>query len=178
MEKLIGKTCLKLVQGDITLEGVEALVNAANSGLRGGGGVDGAIHRAGGPSIMEQCRKIGGCPTGQAVLTTGGRLKAKYIIHTVGPIWRGGEENEEQLLASAYENSLKLAQENRIRSLAFPSISTGVYGFPIEKAAEVALQTIGNYLKQNQDNLEEVRCVLFSNSDFKIYEAILKKLYG
>jgi len=178
VEKLIGKTCLKLVQGDITLEGVEALVNAANSGLRGGGGVDGAIHRAGGPSIMEQCRKIGGCPTGQAVLTTGGRLKAKYIIHTVGPIWRGGEENEEQLLASAYENSLKLAQKHQIRSLAFPSISTGVYGFPIEKAAEVALQTIGNYLKQNQDNLEEVRCVLFSNSDFKIYEAILKKLYG
>ncbi|MCX7634501.1 MAG: macro domain-containing protein, partial [Syntrophales bacterium] len=141
MEIKIGKSTLSLVQGDITKEETEAIVNAANSRLAGGAGVDGAIHRAGGPSIMEECRKIGGCPTGQAVITTGGNLKAAYVIHTVGPIYQGGTKGEAALLRSAYLESLKLASARGIKSIAFPAISTGVYSYPLAEAAHIALKT-------------------------------------
>ena len=144
----IKETSLSIKIGDITKESVKAIVNAANSGLRGGGGVDGAIHRAGGPKIMEECRKIGSCPPGQAVLTTGGNLPARYVIHTVGPIYYGGQRGEEETLQNAYLNSLRLASQNSIRSLAFPSISTGVYGYPIEKASQVVLKTCFQYIKE------------------------------
>src|SRR3990172_5536581 len=135
MKVLIDKTVLELAEGEIKKQETEAIVNAANSMLAGGGGVDGAIHRAGGPKIMEECRKINGCPTGSAVITTGGNLKAKYVIHTVGPIYRDGKHDETKLLASAYESSLELAIKNNIKSIAFPSISTGAYGYPINEAA-------------------------------------------
>ncbi|MFH1313818.1 MAG: O-acetyl-ADP-ribose deacetylase, partial [Candidatus Eisenbacteria bacterium] len=136
--KLNGKT-IEVVEGDITKIEVDAIVNAANEGLRGGGGVDGAIHRAGGPAIMEECRKIGRCPTGSAVMTTGGRLPAGFVIHTVGPVWHGGGRGEPELLKSAYRSSLKLADDHKLKSIAFPSISTGVYGFPIEEACPIAI---------------------------------------
>src|SRR5512137_1637064 len=130
MEVHIGKSTLAIVEGDITKEETDAIVNAANTGLRGGAGVDGAIHRAGGPSIMEECRRIGGCPTGQAVITIGGNLKAKHVIHTVGPVYQGGGKGEADLLKSAHRESLKLASAKRLKSIAFPAISTGVYGYP------------------------------------------------
>ena len=166
-----------LVQGDITQQDADAIVNAANSSLMGGGGVDGAIHRAGGPAILEECKKIvakqGRCPTGEAVITTGGNLKAKYVIHTVGPIWRGGEQNEEQLLRNAYHNSLELgARHKDIKTIAFPSISTGAYRFPIAKAARIALGTASEYLRE-YDHFIEVRFVLFSEADLKQYQAVL-----
>ena len=167
----MAKTQLTLKVGDITKEVVDAIVNAANSGLLGGGGVDGAIHRAGGPAIIEECRQIrarqGGCPTGQAVATAAGRLKARYVIHTVGPIWRGGHENEEELLASCYRESLQLASKLGCRSIAFPSISTGAYGFPIEHVAGIAVATIAEETPKLE--LEEVRLVLFSESDHDVY---------
>lgn len=141
MEKMIGQTRLVLTQGDITQADTEAIVNAANSRLAGGGGVDGAIHRAGGPEIMAECRKIGSCPTGEAVITTAGRLKAKKVIHTVGPIYRGRPEDA-RLLASAYKSSLDLAAQHGLRSVAFPSLSTGAYGYPLDAAAKVALEAV------------------------------------
>jgi O-acetyl-ADP-ribose deacetylase (regulator of RNase III) len=172
MNKKVGKTLLSLVQADITQQDTEAIVNAANSSLMGGGGVDGAIHRAGGPKIAEECAAIrkrqGECPTGEAVITSGGNLKAKYVIHTVGPVWRGGQEGEDNLLRNCYINSLNLAKENNIKSIAFPSISTGVYRFPIKRASIIALQTTIDYIKQN-DFFDEVRFVLFSEKDYKIY---------
>jgi O-acetyl-ADP-ribose deacetylase (regulator of RNase III) len=162
-----------LIQGDITQQDTEAIVNAANSSLMGGGGVDGAIHRAGGPAILEECKQIvakqGRCPTGQAVITTGGNLKAQYVIHTVGPVWRGGDYNEDQLLADAYRNSLTLAQEHNLKTIAFPSISTGAYRFPIELAAHIALKTVDEFLSQHAV-FREVRFVLFSQHDLKIYQ--------
>ncbi len=161
---------LELVQGDITREETEAIVNAANAGLRGGGGVDGAIHRAGGPAIMEECRKIGGCPTGQAVITTGGRLKARYVIHTVGPVYRDGVHGEPELLASAYHNSLALAKKQGIKSIAFPSISTGVYGYPVAEAAKIALGVVSENAK-DPGSLELVRFVLFDEGTFHAYQA-------
>ncbi|MFZ5590422.1 MAG: O-acetyl-ADP-ribose deacetylase [Bacillota bacterium] len=168
---MVGQTRVVLLQGDITEQDTQAIVNAANSRLAGGGGVDGAIHRAGGPAIMAQCDEIrarqGGCPTGQAVLTTGGRLKAQYVIHTVGPIWRGGDHNEDQLLASAYQSSLRLALQHGIKSVAFPSISTGAYGFPLERAAAVAVRAVEGFLLEQP--LQEVRWVLFSQRDFQAY---------
>ncbi len=142
MEITVGKTRFSLIQGDITLQETEAIVNAANTSLLGGGGVDGAIHRAGGPKILEECKAIGGCSTGDAVMTTGGNMKSKYVIHTVGPVWSGGSRNEEQLLRNAYYNSLDLAKEKAIKSVSFPSISTGVYRFPIDKASRIALNTV------------------------------------
>jgi len=172
------KTALKrlvLVQGDITKEKVDAIANAANSGLRGGGGVDGAIHRAGGPSIMEECRKIGHCPTGKAVVTGAGKLPAKYVIHTVGPIWSGGKENEDELLASCYRESLKIASEKAAKTVAFPSISTGVYGFPIDRAARIALKTILEGLEKHPD-IQEVRMVLFSEGDLATYRRALEEI--
>ncbi len=175
MEVTINKSKLVLIQGDITTEATDAIVNAANTRLAGGGGVDGAIHAAGGPTIMAECRKIGGCPTGQAVLTTGGDLKAKYVIHTVGPIYRGGAQGEEKLLASAYRKSLELASAKHIKSISFPSISTGAYGYPIRDAARVALKTIVDYLTDHPE-IQLVRFVLFGAVDLEVYEAALKGL--
>ena len=147
MKVQVAGRVLELVEGDITRQRVDAVVNAANSGLRGGGGVDGAIHRAGGPEIMAECRKIGGCPTGSAVATTAGRLHARYVIHAVGPIWYGGSRREPELLASAYRTSLQVADERGVKTIAFPSLSTGAYGYPIEPAAGIALSTVVDYLK-------------------------------
>jgi O-acetyl-ADP-ribose deacetylase len=176
---LIDQTQLTLIQGDITRETVDAIVNAANSSLLGGGGVDGAIHRAGGPAILAECRRIRetrypeGLPTGQAVITTGGNLPARHVIHTVGPVWHGGSAHEAGLLADAYRNSLQVAVDNRLRTVAFPSISTGVYGYPVEQAARVALAAIVAFIRANPGALGEVRMVLFSPRDLSIYEAAL-----
>jgi len=175
MQVMIGKSTLELVQGDITKQDTEAIVNAANPSLLGGGGVDGAIHRAGGPQILEECRKIGGCPPGEARITTGGKLKAKYVIHTVGPIYRGGKKGEEETLASAYRNSLALASERGIKSVSFPSISTGAYGYPIELAAPIALQTAMDYL-QDHPEIELVRFVLYGSSAYDAYGQASKAL--
>lgn len=162
--------------GDITLLEVDAIVNAANNGLMGGGGVDGAIHRAGGPQILEQCMAIrkrqGGCPTGEAVITTGGNLKAKFVIHTVGPVWSGNNENEELLLASAYRNSLSLASANLVKSIAFPNISTGVYRFPKRRAAEIAIQEVNLFLSKD-DILQQVIFCCFDEENFTIYDQLL-----
>src|SRR5574342_29045 len=137
----VDKSVLELVEGDITQQDTEAMVNAANTSLLGGGGVDGAIHRAGGPQILEECKKIGGCPTGEARITTGGRLKARWVIHTVGPVYRDGRHREPELLANAHRNSLRLASEKGIKSVAFPSISSGSYGYPMSEAARTGLRT-------------------------------------
>lgn len=164
------------MMGDITLLEVDAIVNAANNGLMGGGGVDGAIHRAGGPQILEECMAIrkrqGGCPTGEAVITTGGNLKAKFVIHTVGPVWSGNNKNEELLLASAYRNSLALASANLVKSIAFPNISTGVYRFPKRRAAEIAIQEINIFLSKD-DILQQVIFCCFDEENFKIYDQLL-----
>lgn len=179
MEKTIGRTKLSLIRGDITLQETEAIVNAANTGLLGGGGVDGAIHRAGGPKILEECKEIRakqeGCPTGEAVITTGGNMMTEYVIHTVGPVWSGGDRNENQLLSNAYYNSLNLAKENGIRSISFPSISTGVYRFPIDKAARVALTTVKEFIQES--NFVEVRFVLFSERDLTVYKEALQEIF-
>ena len=172
----INQTTLALVRGDITRERVDAIANAANEGLMGGGGVDGAIHRAGGPVIAAECTAIrakqGGCPTGQAVITTGGNLPAKYIIHTVGPIWRGGDAGEAELLASCYRESLGLAVEHGIKTIAFPSISTGVYGYPVDQAAIIALNEVKQFLEA-YDGLDDVRFVLFDDATYGAYENAL-----
>ena len=171
------ETVIEVVKGDITKQNVDAVVNAANSGLLGGGGVDGAIHRAGGPAILEECRQIkaqqGGCPTGEAVLTTGGNLSAKYVIHTVGPVWHGGRDNEPQLLASCYRNSLRTAAEQQLQSIAFPNISTGVYGYLKEAAAEVAVQAVKSYLQEQETSLQGVVFVCFEDENYSLYESIL-----
>jgi O-acetyl-ADP-ribose deacetylase (regulator of RNase III) len=173
MEVKVGRSRLVLIRGDITDQETEAIVNAANPGLMGGGGVDGAIHRRGGPAILAECRAIRssrwprGLPTGEAVITCGGNLKAHYVIHTVGPIYKGGG-GEAELLARAYCSSLRLALEKGIRTIAFPSISTGAYGYPIDEAAKVALRAVMEFLREN-DGLEEVRFVLFSERDLQIY---------
>ncbi len=176
----INQVTLSIVQGDITRQATDAIVNAANSSLMGGGGVDGAIHRAGGPAILEECRKIvakqGRLPTGQAVITTGGNLKARYVIHTVGPIWYGGTRGEAGLLADAYRNSLKLAAEKKLTSISFPSISTGAYGYPVDKAAEVALQTVAAFLRDNTSSLKEVVFVLFDSHTLAAYTTALNEL--
>ena len=177
MEIQIGKSTLAIVEGDITREETDAIVNAANSGLKGGGGVDGAIHRAGGPAILEECRKIGYCPTGRAVITTGGNLKAKYVIHTVGPVYRGGGRNESELLKSAYLESLKLASKKGLKSLSFPAISAGAYGYPVSEAARIALKTAIDYLEGHAD-IERVRFVLFGKPAYDVFAEELKKLSG
>jgi len=170
---------LILLQGDITQQEVDAIVNAANSSLMGGGGVDGAIHRAGGPKILEECKKIvekiNFLPTGEAVITSGGNLKAKYVIHTVGPIYRGGNNSEAELLSNAYKNSLKIAKEHDLQTIAFPSISTGAYRFPLKEAAKIALSTIINFIKE-ENHFKEVRMVLFGNNAFSVYKDTLKSI--
>jgi O-acetyl-ADP-ribose deacetylase (regulator of RNase III) len=173
MQIKIDSSLLELVEGDITRQDTEAIANAANSSLAGGGGVDGAIHRAGGPTIMDECRKIGGCPTGEARLTTGGNLLAKHVFHAVGPIYRGGAYGEPELLKNAYLSCLKLASDNDIKSIAFPSISTGVYGYPIEDAAKIALAIVIDYLKTHQ-KINLVRFVLFGSDAYSKYEKVLK----
>ena len=154
---------------------MDAIVNAANSGLRGGGGVDGAIHRAGGPAIMAECRRIGGCPTGQAVVTTGGNLPARYVIHAVGPIWQGGGRGEPALLRSAYANSLLRAEELGVASIAFPSISTGVYGYPIELACPIAVGAAIDHVQQGTA-LQRIVFCLFSAGDFAVYDEYLSNI--
>lgn len=175
MEVKVNNAVIALVQGDITAEETDAIVNAANSGLRGGGGVDGAIHRAGGPSIMEECRKIGSCPTGQAVVTGGGNLKARYVIHTVGPVYRGGSRGEAGLLKSAYRESLKRVTEKGLTSVSFPAISAGVYGYPLEEAARIALTTAIDYVKDH-DEIRLIRFVLFSRDIYDVFSNELKQI--
>ncbi len=177
MKVKIGQAVLELVEGDITQQDTEAIVNAANEELRVGGGVDGAINRAGGPKIQEEARKIGRCPTGQAVITTGGNLKAKYVIHTVGPIYRDGRRGEPELLASAYRESLKLASAKGIKSLAFPSLSTGVYGYPVPEAARIALTTVKEYLAGHPE-IELVRFVLFGRPTYETFARVLQEVQG
>lgn len=172
----VGASALELVEGDITKQETEAIVNAANSSLLGGGGVDGAIHRAGGPQILEECRRIGGCPTGEARITTGGRLPAKWVIHTVGPIYRDGKHGEADLLASTYRNSLRLAGERAIKTVAFPSISTGAYGYPVADAARVALTTVRDHLASHPE-IVLVRFVLFGKAALRAYEDVLAELH-
>lgn len=181
-EKQIGHTRLFLMRGDITKQNVDAIVNAANSSLMGGGGVDGAIHRAGGPAILEECKQIrsmhGQCAPGNAVITGGGNLNARFVIHTVGPIWRGGSTNEDITLSRAYRNSLDLAVQYEVRTISFPSISTGAYGYPLEQAAKIALTTVVEYC-QNTDKqqlLDEVRFVLFDQFTQNAYEEALQQL--
>ncbi len=179
-EVTVGSARLHVIQGDITKQSTDAVVNAANSSLMGGGGVDGAIHRAGGPTILEECKKIvsrqGRLPTGKAVITTGGNLRARYVIHTVGPVWRGGDKGEPELLASAYQESLRLAVGNKLHSISFPSISTGIYGYPVERAAEVALGTVVAFLQQGPAALAEVVFVLFDSETFAAYSRVLQEL--
>ncbi len=179
MTTKINQASLALVRGDITRERVDAIVNAANERLMGGGGVDGAIHRAGGPAIAAECSAIrakqGGCPTGQAVITAGGNLPAKHVIHTVGPIWRGGTAGEPELLASCYRESLGLALEHGIETIAFPSISTGVYGYPVAQAAAIALHAVKQFLAAH-DGLDEVRFVLFDDATYGAYEKALSDM--
>ena len=177
MKIQVGDTGLELHQGDITRLQVDAVVNAANSGLRGGGGVDGAIHRAGGPAILAECRQIGGCPTGQAVVTTGGNLPARYVIHAVGPVWRGGDHGEAELLRSAYANSLLRAEEQGLHSVAFPSISTGVYGFPIQRACPIAVAVVVDHVRHDT-SLQRVVFCLFSSGDYAIYEGHFQMISG
>lgn len=171
----INRATLALVQGDITQQETEAIVNAANSTLAGGGGVDGAIHRTAGPELVQASRPLAPCPPGEAVITPGFRLKAKWVIHTVGPIYRDGQAGESEILANAYRNSLRLAIEQELTSVAFPSISTGAYGYPVAAAATVALKTVADVLMA-ETSLKLVRFVLFSQSDFEIYRQALSAL--
>jgi O-acetyl-ADP-ribose deacetylase (regulator of RNase III) len=176
----INKRSLTLIEGDITISSTEAIVNAANSGLMGGGGVDGAIHRAGGPAILKECKMIiekqGNLPPGKAIITTGGNLKAKYVIHTVGPIWSGGNRKEADLLASSYKESLRLAEKNSLHSISFPSISTGAYSYPVDKAARLALKTVTSFLKEEASSIREVVFVLYGYKTYDIYQVALSEI--
>ena len=182
MEVSINKTKLTIIQGDITKQATDAIVNAANSSLMGGGGVDGAIHRAGGPSILEECKKVvarqGRLPTGKAVITTAGNLKAQYVIHTVGPIWHGGGGNEAELLGSAYYECLKLANQNKLASISFPSISTGAYGYPVGEAATIAINTVVSFLKEQAISIKDVVFVLFDSRTYQSYSTALQEVLG
>lgn len=170
---------IKTVKGDITkITDVQAIVNAANNSLLGGGGVDGAIHRAAGPELLAECRTLHGCETGEAKITKAYNLPCDYVIHTVGPVWNGGRNNEEELLANCYFNSMKLAMENGIRTIAFPSISTGVYSFPVELAAKVAVHTVNRFLQDNPDSFDLVEWVLFDAHTEAVYEAEVDKIFG
>jgi len=177
MEIKVGNAVLEAVEGDITGENTDAIVNAANSGLRGGGGVDGAIHRAGGPETMAECRKIGGCPTGSAVITTGGNLKARFVIHAVGPVYRDGKQGEDKLLRNAHVKSMQIAAERGLKSVSFPAISTGAYGYPIREAAKIALRAVKEFL-ESDSGIERVRFVLFGKPAFEAFSEELKKIEG
>jgi len=166
------KDAIEVVQGDITQQAVDAVVNAANTSLLGGGGVDGAIHRAAGPELLAECRTLGGCPTGEAKITRGYRLPAQWVIHTVGPVWRGGKEGEDKLLASCYRRSLEVAVQSGVRSVAFPAISTGIYGFPLERATRIAISEVRAFLKANL-GVGKVVFVCFDRSTFNCYEQAL-----
>lgn len=166
---------IELLKGDITQMQVDAIVNAANTRLLGGGGVDGAIHEAAGPGLLEECKGIGGCPTGEARITKGYHLPAKFVVHAVGPVWHGGYSNESELLASAYLNSLRLAFENRISLIAFPSISTGAYGYPKESAARIAIRTIGKFIKNNPYP-KKVFVVCFEEETYDVYKRLMAEL--
>src|SRR4029079_10719004 len=169
MQRRIGEAVLELVRGNIVEQTTESIVNAANTTLLGGGGVDGAIHRAGGPTILEECRRLGGCPTGDAKITTGGRMPVRFVIHTVGPVYRDGQHREPELLASAYRRSLEVAVAHDVRSIAFPSISTGAYGFPIVDAAPIAVETVAAFLRSDPGRFDRVRFVVFSEADGRVY---------
>ena len=179
-EVVINQARLSIIQGDITKQSTDAIVNAANSGLMGGGGVDGAIHRAGGPAILEECKQIvvkqGRLPTGKAVITTGGNLKAKHVIHTVGPVWHGGTKNEADSLTSAYQESLKLAAENKLTSISFPSISTGAYGYPVAEAARVVVKAVASLLREQVTSIREVVFVLFDSRTYEAYASALEEV--
>ena len=164
---------IELIQADITTLEVDAIVNAANESLLGGGGVDGAIHRGAGPELLKECRTLGGCNTGQAEITNGYNLKAKYVIHTVGPVWRDGANGEPQLLASCYRNCLHLAVENQIQTITFPSISTGVYGYPIQQASQIAVSEISDFMVKNS-LINQVSIVCFSSDDLYVYQSLLQ----
>ena len=179
-EVTINQVKLHIIQGDITQQSTDAIVNAANPSLMGGGGVDGAIHRAGGPAILDECKQIvsrqGRLPTGKAVITTGGNLRAKYVIHTVGPIWHGGNKGEPELLTSAYQESLKLAAESNLNSISFPSISTGAYGYPVNQASKVAIDAVITFLSHTTTSLREVVFVLFDSQTFGVYSPALQEI--
>jgi O-acetyl-ADP-ribose deacetylase (regulator of RNase III) len=168
---------IALALGDITKQEVDAIVNAANESLLGGGGVDGAIHRAAGPQLLEECRTLGGCPTGQARITGGYRLPARHVIHTVGPVWHGGSHNEADLLASCYRNSLALAAQHQLTSIAFPAISTGVYGYPIDRATRIAVGEVKKFLEQ-ESSIQKVIFVCFSQRDYEIYDSVIRGMIG
>ncbi|MFC2013017.1 O-acetyl-ADP-ribose deacetylase [Chloroflexota bacterium] len=179
-EVTVGPAVLSIIKGDITRQGTDAIVNAANSGLLGGGGVDGAIHHAGGPAILDECRRIvarqGRLPAGKAVITTGGNLKARYVIHTVGPVWWGGGSGEAELLAGAYRESLELAAKRKLSSISFPAISTGVYGYPVDKTAGTALETVIAFLRQGSSSIRRVVLVLFDDVSLEAYSSALGEL--
>ena len=175
MQAEIGSSTLELVEGDITQQNVDAIVNAANSSLLGGGGVDGAIHRAAGPQLLEECRTLGGCATGSAKITRGYRLKARHVIHAVGPVYHDGKHDEPALLASAYRTCLELALENNCASVAFPAISTGVYGYPMEDAAHIAFRTLIDYVSAHPE-IELVRYVLFGARAFEAHQRVLQQV--
>lgn len=166
---------IEIIKGDITKLKVDAIVNAANSSLLGGGGVDGAIHWAAGPKLLEECRKLNGCNTGEAKITKGYNLLSKFVIHTVGPVWNGGNYNEDELLSNCYLNSLKLAIENKIKTIAFPAISTGVYGFPLERATQIAIKTVNNFI-QSDKSIQRVIIVCFDQTTYQTYENILASI--
>lgn len=174
-ERIAGR--IEVIQGDITKLKVDAIVNAANSSLLGGGGVDGAIHRAAGPGLLQECRTLGGCPTGEAKITGGYNLPARWVIHTVGPIWQGGGQNEDELLARCYRNSLALAVQRGIKTIAFPAISTGAYGFPLERATRIAVREIAHFLERDT-TLEKVILVCFGRDAYEVYRAVVTESLG
>jgi len=180
-ETRIGKTVLRLVTGDIADQDTDAVVTAAHWRLNKGTGTDGTIHTKGGPKVYEECRQIGGCPIGDAVITTGGNLKARHVIHAVGPVWRGGDESEPELLASAYRRSLEVAVANKLHSISIPSISTGAFGYPLKLAAPVAMKAIVAFLRNARHDLDEVRMVLYQREDdraYPLFEAALEQILG